>query len=114
MAHYFCMITVTNYLCGHSDGSLLFFILYCVLLLVCSVNMQVVCIWVTLAESRRVMRGVTQEQVLAAENDGTTPEKLAVNLLLALFTESELSTGNCKDTNDIPEESRKCDWTSCS
>jgi hypothetical protein len=44
---------------------------------------------------RIAVRGVTHESVLAAENDGTTPDKHAVNLLLTLFTESELSIGNC-------------------
>ena len=31
----------------------------------------------------------------AAENAGTTPEALAVQLLTAIFTDEELQTGNC-------------------
>ncbi|XP_064403510.1 uncharacterized protein LOC135348995 isoform X2 [Halichondria panicea] len=36
-----------------------------------------------------------QEDIARAENDGTTPAKLAVNLLCALFSQEDISTGNC-------------------
>ena len=39
--------------------------------------------------------GLTREMLSAAENAGTTPEALAVQLLTAIFTDEELQTGNC-------------------
>lgn len=38
---------------------------------------------------------ISPEMLLAAENSSHTPESLATQLLLALFTEQELSHGNC-------------------
>lgn len=37
--------------------------------------------------------------VMEAENAATSPAKLAVNLLTALFTHEELSMGNCTKAN---------------
>ena len=45
--------------------------------------------------SSAVLMGITREQLWSAENSGITPEKLAVNLLLILFSEAELARGNC-------------------
>ena len=39
--------------------------------------------------------GLTREMLSTAENAGTTPEALAVQLLTAIFTDEELQTGNC-------------------
>lgn len=46
--------------------------------------------------ARRVdVPGTTQEKISAAENASASPEALAVQLLVALFSEEELSKGNC-------------------
>ena len=39
--------------------------------------------------------GVTREMISAAENMGTTPKALSVQLLTAIFTDEELQRGNC-------------------
>ena len=45
--------------------------------------------------SRVFVKGITQDAIVMAENSGATPERLAVNLLTVLFTETELANGNC-------------------
>ena len=40
-------------------------------------------------------KGLRPDDLLAAENDGTTPQKLAVNLLNVLFDKKEISEKNC-------------------
>ena len=61
---------------------------------------------VYLGDSRNIycrvfVRGVTQEVITFAENTGTFPEHLAVNLLMALFTPEQIRNGNrtkpCRD-----------------
>ena len=42
-----------------------------------------------------ILTNVTQVQILDAQRMHDTPEKLAIALLLLLFTETELSHGNC-------------------
>ena len=42
-----------------------------------------------------LVRVVTQESVAFAENGGTSPEWLAVNLLMAIFTPDQLKMGKC-------------------
>ena len=42
-----------------------------------------------------VLPGVPQAKILEAERLTDTPEKLALALLLILFTQEELSQGNC-------------------
>lgn len=42
-----------------------------------------------------LIESIDPQAIIHAENISTTPGKLAVNLLQALFTHEEISTGNC-------------------
>ena len=53
------------------------------------------------SEDSIVLQGISDIAVRNAELTGLTPGKLAVNLLVALFTPEELAKGNCtKATRD--------------
>lgn len=45
-------------------------------------------------EGERVAVDITPEELSRAENMGTTPEKLGIQLLFVLFTKEQLSKGN--------------------
>ena len=44
---------------------------------------------------RVIVTNVPCHVIRAAENSSSTPEKLAVSLLLAVFSEEEIRCGNC-------------------
>ena len=54
-----------------------------------------VCLGNPNSSERVIVRNVPRHVIRTAENSSSTPEKLAVSLLQALFSEDELRHGNC-------------------
>ena len=54
-----------------------------------------------LSEGRKIwIEGVKQERINAAESVSYNADKLALNLLSALFSTTDLATGNCTSTKE--------------